>query len=122
MTDRTLWKCKDGSFDINENGKTIHRNVKGSVILHAPELLEALELAQERIYELSKWARIPVEGETIVTIHSAIQNAKGPKGLCQHCGEKEGDLCANPFTREVHNEVVLMHLCEDCYSNSASDV
>ena len=36
------------------------------------ELLEVLKLARERIYELSAWAGIPVEGETITEVNNAI--------------------------------------------------
>jgi hypothetical protein len=39
------------------------------------DALEALKLAEERIVELSAWAKVPAEGQTLDDIRSAILKA-----------------------------------------------
>jgi hypothetical protein len=47
------------------------------LIAAAPEMLEALKLAQMRILELSLWAKVPADGQTFNAVCAAIAKAEG---------------------------------------------
>ena len=43
-------------------------------------------------------------------------------GICQHCGEQEGDYCINPFLSDVHNVQEWEYICSSCYSQLVYEI
>ena len=70
--------CKIVARTTNHNAAPdTEEAANARLIAAAPELLEALKLAEERIVELSAWAKIEAEGQTIAEIRAAIAKAEG---------------------------------------------
>jgi hypothetical protein len=45
----------------------------------------------------------------------------GPE-LCIHCGKNEGRFQEDPFAAEIHGDVSLYFMCDECAEQFAMDI
>ena len=44
--------------------------------------------------------------------------------ICEKCGEDKEDVevCTDPFSLEIHELIIEMVLCKDCYQERKDDI
>ena len=49
---------------------------------------------------------------------------KEPYLVCDSCGKRNKTVteCADPYAREINDEIIEMYLCDDCYADRAADI
>ena len=45
-----------------------------------------------------------------------MKKVEYPEGTCEHCHERQGEYCINPYIEDMFGEEELEYICSECYN------